>query len=102
VQVKDQYRKSKVQSSFCLCPKSTLKFLQERCSFGKEALKLSPVEKAQIIDALWQSLDPAEQKSIDRAWLDESQNRLKAFHAGEIKALDGEETLCSIRSELGK
>jgi putative addiction module component (TIGR02574 family) len=68
----------------------------------KEALKLSAVEKAQIIDALWQSLDPAEQKSIDRAWLAESQDRLKAFRAGEFKALDGEETLHSITSELGK
>jgi putative addiction module component (TIGR02574 family) len=68
----------------------------------KEALKLSAVEKAQIIDALWQSLDPAEQKSIDRAWLAESQDRLKAFRAGDIKALDGEETIRSIAAELGK
>ncbi len=68
----------------------------------KEVLKLSAVEKAQIIDALWQSLDPAEQKSIDRAWLAESQDRLKAFRAGEIKALDGESTLQSIESELDR
>ena len=68
----------------------------------KEVLKLSAVEKAQIIDALWQSLDPAEQKSIDRAWLAESQDRLKAFRAGELKALDGEETIRSVADELGK
>ncbi|MEJ0088246.1 MAG: addiction module protein [Limisphaerales bacterium] len=68
----------------------------------KEVLKLSAVEKAQIIDTLWQSLDPAGQKSIDRAWLAESQDRLKAFRAGEIKALDGESTLQSIESELDR
>ncbi|MEI9866615.1 MAG: addiction module protein [Limisphaerales bacterium] len=68
----------------------------------KEVLKLSAVEKAQIIDALWQSLDPAEQKSIDCAWLAESQDRLKAFRAGEIKALDGESALQSIESELDR
>jgi putative addiction module component (TIGR02574 family) len=68
----------------------------------KEVLKLSAVEKAQIIDALWQSLDPAEQKSIDRAWLAESQDRLKAFRAGEIKALEGESALLSIESELDR
>jgi putative addiction module component (TIGR02574 family) len=68
----------------------------------KEALKLSAVEKAQMIDALWQSLDPAEQKSVDRAWLAESQDRLKAFRSGEITALDGEETLRSITAELGR
>ena len=69
---------------------------------AKEALQLTPVEKAQIIDALWQSLDPAEQESVDRAWLAESRDRLQAFRAGELKAVDGEETLRSIRSELGK
>jgi putative addiction module component (TIGR02574 family) len=68
---------------------------------AKEALQLTPFEKAQIIDALWQSLDPAEQESVDRAWLAESRDRLRAFRAGELKALDGEETLRSITSELG-
>ena len=68
----------------------------------KEVLKLSAVEKAQIIDALWQSLDPAEQKSIDRAWLAESQDRLKAFRAGEINAVDGESALQSIESALDR
>ena len=31
---------------------------------AKEALKLSAVERAQIIDLLWQSLDPAEQSAV--------------------------------------
>jgi putative addiction module component (TIGR02574 family) len=69
---------------------------------AKEALQLTPFEKAQIIDALWKSLDPAEQESVDRAWLAESRDRLQAFRTGELKALDGEETLRSITSELGK
>ena len=69
---------------------------------SKAALQLTPFEKAQMIDALWQSLDPAEQESVDRAWLAESRDRLQAFRAGELKALDGEETLRSITSELGK
>jgi putative addiction module component (TIGR02574 family) len=72
----------------------------ESAILAKEALQLTPFEKAQIIDALWQSLDPAEQKSIDRAWLAESQNRLRAFRAGELKALDGNEALQSIETEL--
>jgi putative addiction module component (TIGR02574 family) len=74
----------------------------ETAILAKEVLRLTPFEKAQIIDALWQSLDPAEQKSVDRAWLAESQDRLKAFRAGELKALDGEETIRSIADELGK
>jgi len=66
----------------------------------KEALKLSAEEKAHMIDALWRSLDPAEQATIDRAWLAESRDRLEAFRKGELKALDGGTTLKSIESEL--
>jgi putative addiction module component (TIGR02574 family) len=51
----------------------------------KEAMKLSAEEKAHMIDALWQSLDPAEQESVDRAWLVESRDRLNAFRVGELK-----------------
>jgi putative addiction module component (TIGR02574 family) len=69
---------------------------------AKEALQLSPFEKARMIDALWQSLDPAGQESVDRAWLAESQDRLKAFRAGEIKALNGGEAIDSIAAELGR
>jgi len=69
---------------------------------AKEALKLPPLERAQIIDALWNSLDPAEQDTIDRAWLLESQDRLAAFRAGELKAINGEEALRAIEAELGR
>ncbi|MBW8863732.1 MAG: addiction module protein [Verrucomicrobia bacterium] len=68
----------------------------------KEVLKLSAEEKAHMIDALWRSLDPAEQEMIDRAWLAESRDRLQAFRKGELKALDGEEAIKSIESELGR
>jgi putative addiction module component (TIGR02574 family) len=67
---------------------------------ANEALKLPPLERAQIIDALWISLDPAEQDSIDRAWLRESQDRLAAFRAGQVTAINGEEALRSIEDEL--
>ena len=66
----------------------------------KEALKLSAEEKAHMIDALWRSLDPAEQATIDRAWLAESRDRLQAFRNGELKVLDGDTALKSIESEL--
>jgi putative addiction module component (TIGR02574 family) len=67
---------------------------------AKEALKLPPLERAQIIDALWSSLDPAEQDAIDQAWLLESQDRLAAFRAGQVTAINGEEALRAIEDEL--
>ena len=67
---------------------------------ANEALKLPPVERARIIDALWSSLDPVEQDTIDRAWLLESQDRLAAFRAGQLTAINGEEALRAIEDEL--
>jgi putative addiction module component (TIGR02574 family) len=62
-------------------------------------LKLSPSERAQIIDALWQSLDASDQ-AVDKEWLQESRDRLRAYQEGKLTAQDGEETLRSIEREL--
>jgi hypothetical protein len=35
-------------------------FTMDSMLLKEEALKLSPFERAQLIDALWQSLDPAD------------------------------------------
>jgi putative addiction module component (TIGR02574 family) len=67
---------------------------------ASEALKLPALERAQIIDALWRSLDPAEQASIDQGWLAESHDRLRAYREGELKPLEGEETLREIEAGL--
>ena len=67
---------------------------------ANEALKLPAWERAQIIDALWRSLDPADQPSIDQAWLAESHDRLRAYREGKLKAVDGEEALRGIETGL--
>jgi len=72
----------------------------DSATLTNEALKLPPLERVQIIDALWSSLDPAEQKTINRAWLLESQDRLAAFRAGQLTAINGEEALRAIEDEL--
>ncbi len=71
-------------------------------SLTKEALKLSPQEKAQLIDSLWQSLDPIDQVSVDRAWIEESLARLKAYREGNLQAVDGSEALESIERGIGQ
>jgi putative addiction module component (TIGR02574 family) len=67
---------------------------------ANEALKLPAWERAQIIDALWRSLDPAEQAAIDQAWVAESRDRLEAYRAGKLKALDGEQALRDTETSL--
>lgn len=66
------------------------------------ALKLSPFERAQLIDALWQSLDPVERADIDRAWIEESSDRLSAYQRGEIEAVDGDRALSELRDALSR
>jgi putative addiction module component (TIGR02574 family) len=66
----------------------------------EEALKLAPLERAHLIDALWQSLDTPDQSSVDRAWVAESLDRLRAFRDGQLPAVDGEQTLADIKREL--
>ena len=66
------------------------------------ALKLSPFERAQLIDTLWQSLDPAHQAEIDQAWLEESNDRLNAYQRGEIEAVDGESVLSELKEKLSR
>jgi len=68
----------------------------------EEALKLSPFERAQLIDALWQSLDPVEQQAIDQAWTEESKDRLDAYRRGEVEALDGESALSELKGKLSQ
>jgi len=66
------------------------------------ALKLSPFERAQLIDTLWQSLDPAHQAEIDQAWLEESNDRLNAYQRGEIEAVVGESVLAELKDKLSR
>ena len=66
------------------------------------ALKLAPFERAQLIDMLWQSLDPAHQAEIDQAWIEESNDRLNAYQRGEIEAVDGGSVLSELKKKLSR
>ena len=68
----------------------------------QEDIRLPAWERAQMIDALWQSLDPVEQTAIDQAWLAESHDRLQAYREGKLPALDGETTLDAMEAGLRK
>lgn len=67
---------------------------------ANEALKLPALERVQIIEVLWRSLDPVEQASMDRAWLAESRDRWLAFREGKLQAIDGEQALREIEDNL--
>ena len=51
-----------------------------------EALALEPVDRAGLIEELIASFDPPNRPVIDRAWAQESEDRITAYDRGEIKA----------------
>ena len=58
----------------------------------KEALKLNPSEKAQLIDRLISTLEKPDNE-IDDLWRKEAESRIDAYEIGEIKAISLEEVL---------
>lgn len=61
-------------------------------SIFKEALSLSPSEKAQLIDKLISTLDRPD-KEIDELWSKEAEDRIDAYDQGKIKAISLEKVL---------
>lgn len=58
----------------------------------QQALDLSPVEKAQLIDGLLASLDTPD-STLDRVWAAEADARLAMYDEGDIKASSAEKVL---------
>jgi putative addiction module component (TIGR02574 family) len=62
----------------------------------KETSKLTPIEKAQLIDKLISNLDKPD-KEIDELWATEVEDRLDAYDRGRIKAISLERVLQKYR-----
>ncbi|MBL8265853.1 addiction module protein [Steroidobacter sp.] len=62
-----------------------------------EALQLPANERAALVENLILSLDKPD-ASLDAQWLKEAEDRLNAYRAGELAAVDAAEVF----SELGK
>jgi putative addiction module component, TIGR02574 family len=62
----------------------------------KEALTLTPSEKAQLIDKLISSLDKPD-KEIDELWAKEAEDRINAYDQGKLKAVSVEKVLQKYR-----
>jgi hypothetical protein len=65
----------------------------------KEAMKLPLIERALLVDRLWQTLDAEKDLSI-KAWTEVTEKRLDKFRAGEMEAFDGQAVIDSLRKEL--
>lgn len=62
-----------------------------------QALKLPPNDRAALVENLILSLDKPD-PMIDAKWIKEAEDRLAAYHSGEIMAVDADQVF----AELGK
>jgi len=63
-----------------------------------EALKLSPIERANIVDRLVSSLDKPD-KTIDDLWRKEIDDRIDAYESGKMETVSVEEVLAKYRNK---
>jgi len=61
-----------------------------------DALKLSPVERAELIEKHLASSSFPDRKAIDELWATEAEDRMDAYERGEIKSKTAAEVFARI------
>jgi putative addiction module component (TIGR02574 family) len=62
----------------------------------QDALRLGPVERAELIERLFHSFDRTGDRRVDAAWAEETESRIDAYDAGRIPADSAEAVLARI------
>jgi len=62
-----------------------------------EALKLPPVERAELIEGLLTSFEFQSRKRIDALWAKEAENRINAYERGEMAAIPAKDVFAEIK-----
>jgi putative addiction module component (TIGR02574 family) len=55
-----------------------------------DALTLSPIERAELIEELFFSFDTTDQSRLDQLWMTEAESRIDAYERGEFAAIPAE------------
>jgi len=63
-----------------------------------DALVLSPIERAELIDKLLCSFDPPEDTRVTDAWKAEAESRIDAYEAGGLSADSSEAVFARINA----
>jgi putative addiction module component (TIGR02574 family) len=57
----------------------------------KEALELPPIERAKLIEKLFESFESTSRASVDKKWAEEAEDRIDAFKQGKIETVSAEQ-----------
>ena len=66
----------------------------------KEALRLSPHERALLVEHLIGSLEPDDDPDAERSWIDEAERRYQEYKAGRVKTIPAEQVFKNARAKL--
>ena len=61
-----------------------------------EALKLPPVERAELVEDLLSSFEFQSRAAIDALWAQEAEDRIDAFERGEMSTIPAKEVFAEI------
>lgn len=67
-----------------------------------EALRLSPSERAELAEFLWESIEREYLSQRQRLWAAEAESRIDAFEHGDLPTVDGPAALKALRESLRK
>ena len=65
------------------------------------ALKLDEFQRALLADRLLDSIIPIS-KNLSESWIEESENRMKAYQSGDLSAVDGPQAMAELKGRYGK
>jgi putative addiction module component (TIGR02574 family) len=65
----------------------------------EEALELSPLDRAELIEELFSSFDFPTRKQIDALWAKEAEDRIDAYERGELAAASMEDVFIRLNRE---
>ncbi|MFP3870418.1 MAG: addiction module protein [Syntrophobacteria bacterium] len=51
-----------------------------------QALKLGPMERAELVEQILASFEFPQRKQIDELWAQEAEDRIEAYERGEVKS----------------
>jgi putative addiction module component (TIGR02574 family) len=67
-----------------------------------EALELSPIERAALVEELLSSFDFPARQEIDALWAKEVEDRIDAYERGELRASPAEAVFGRLDRDQGK
>lgn len=67
-----------------------------------ESLKLSPTERAELVENILSSFEFPSRKKIDELWAKEAESRIDALERGELSTISAEEVFKKIEKPKRK